>query len=445
MRWGVRLLLECGQLGVESAFGVVRRDDHRRFGFQCVRAGHTTIVAYRACGRFTGETECRVTTLVHVPMALSTQGSTLMAVAQSLIDAAEGAGISSAAILSHNRNLSLRGAEIDYVDYTMRSPREWYTRAEQGIDVFAGAIGLIRPYFGRLYDVAVDAAEKRPGGVVLLYEGHYASATLPRWQSIRKHSTVVLYVHNPLSRTYSRRELRRLLGCADAVVFCADHLRADVERRIGGPSPAELLTVHNGVDDVFAPVSGPRPQGPFTIVFAGRPVQNKGTHLVLEAAQAAAARTDRELRVEIIGSDSYGYQASTLTDYEKELRVRAGQIAVPVRFIPFLEKTDLARHLRTAGVVCLPSQWAEGLPLVALEAMASGAPVVTSDSAGMVEAVADAGFVAPGGDPVMMGERIAALAGSEATWREASERSLTRARAFSWDAAAKKFAGLKRR
>ncbi|WP_299087600.1 MULTISPECIES: glycosyltransferase family 4 protein [Microbacterium] len=377
-------------------------------------------------------------------MALSTQGSTLMAVAQSLIDAAEATDITSAAILSHNRDLSLRGAEIDYVDYTERSPREWFTRAEQGIDVIAGGAGLVRPYFGRLYDPAVVAAEKRSGSVVLLYEGHYASATLPRWQSVRNRSTVVLYVHNPLSRSYSRRELRRLLGHADAVIFCADHLREDVERRLGGSSPVELLTVHNGVDQLFFPDPG-APAEPFTIVFAGRPVQNKGTHLVLEAAEVAAARSSRELRVEIIGSDTYGYETSTLTDFEKELRVRAEKLTVPVRFIPFLEKAELARHLRRAGVVCLPSQWAEGLPLVALEAMASGVPVVTSDSAGMVEAVADAGFVVPGGDPQGMGERIAALAGSDVAWREARERSLIRAQAFSWQAAAETFAGLMRR
>ena len=77
--------------------------------------------------------------------------------------------------------------------------------------------------------------------------------------------------------------------------------------------------------------------------------------------------------------------------------------------------------------------------------MASGVPVVTSDSAGMVEAVADAGFVVPGGDPQGMGERIAALAGSDVAWREARERSLIRAQAFSWQAAAETFAGLMRR
>lgn len=140
--------------------------------------------------------------LIHVPMALSTQGSTLLTVAQSIIDASAALGIESKAVLSDNRGVSLKSTELLYVDYTRTCPREWFSRSELAIDVAAGFAGLRRPYFGHAYDPAVEAVQSAGGDVVLLYEGHYASATLEAWSNVRKDSTVVLYCHNPLSRSY---------------------------------------------------------------------------------------------------------------------------------------------------------------------------------------------------------------------------------------------------
>lgn len=381
--------------------------------------------------------------IIHVPMALSTQGSTLMAVAQSLIDAGAPQGIDSAAILSHNRGVSLANARVSYVDYTANCPREWFDRRELAVDVAAGVLGRTRPHYGRLYDPAVKAAAESGADVILLYEGHYASASIPRWQKVRARSKLVLYVHNPLSRTYGRRELRRLISGVDAVAFCADHLRDDVAARLGAAPPAPLMTVHNGVGAEFAP--GPvaaGATGPMRVVFAGRPVENKGVHLVLEGVAIAEKLIDRPFAVEIIGSDSYGYRAQEMTTYERRLRESAERMESPVEFLPFLSKPELAAHLRSATVVCLPSQWAEGLPLVALEAMACGAAVVTSDSAGMLEAVGSAGLIAPRGDPEAIAGHLVSLARSPQSLAAAQEASVIQARAFSWDRAVSALAAL---
>jgi len=376
-------------------------------------------------------------------MALSTQGSTLMAVAQSLIDAGAEAGIESSAILSHDRDVSLDGAEAVFVDYTANCPREWFSRRELATDVVAGRIGFPRPHYGRLYDPAVTAATDLSADIVLLYEGHYASATLPRWSRVRQRSKIVLYVHNPLSRSYGKRELTRLLSNADAVAFCADHLRHDVEERLGSHSDARMLTVHNGVGAEFFPGEA-EPGEQFRIVFAGRPTADKGVHLVLEALALAESAIPRPIHAQIIGSDSYGNGAGALTPFEKQLRARADQLASPVEFLPFIPKAELASHLRRADVACLPSQWAEGLPLSALEAMACGTVVITSDSPGMMEAVGEAGMIAPGGDPAMMAEYFIALASSADALAVAREASVARAKDFSWAAASTSLAQLAR-
>lgn len=383
--------------------------------------------------------------LTHVPMALSVQGSTLISVAQSIVDTSSALGIASTAILSHNRDVSIKGAELRYVDYTRNCPREWFTKQELATDMVAGALGLTRPYYGRVYDPAIEAVSASEADVTLLYEGHYASATLPRWAAVRKKSTLVLYCHNPLSRSYRRRELRRLLAQADVVAFCADHLRRDVEERLNGDLPSRLMTVHNGIDPAFKPAPQPPTSDVFTVVFAGITSPHKGPHLALEAVHLASQRVHRPLRLQIFGSHSYGHGTSELTEYERSLRSKADTMQAQVEFHPFVPKSELSERLRLASVACLPSQWAEGLPLIALESMASGLPVITSDSVGMVEAVGESGFVIPGGDAEGMAEVIVTLAESETMRSTAAQKALIRAQAFSWEHVARTFAALRPR
>jgi glycosyltransferase involved in cell wall biosynthesis len=52
-------------------------------------------------------------------------------------------------------------------------------------------------------------------------------------------------------------------------------------------------------------------------------------------------------------------------------------------------RTDIAALLRGAHIACQPSSYREGLPKSALEAMASGRPLIATDIPGCREAVVD--------------------------------------------------------
>ncbi|MFC5180019.1 glycosyltransferase [Actinomadura harenae] len=171
---------------------------------------------------------------------------------------------------------------------------------------------------------------------------------------------------------------RRAAHRADAIVCVGDgERRQGVEKRIR----ERLWTIRNGVDLTRFPPADQRerelarerlrfPRDAPLVVCLGRVTRQKGQDLLLSAwDRVAAACPDAELA--IVGSG----------DALDELRRRGGD---RVRFLP--DVTGPRDWLAAAHVVALPSRW-EGLPLVALEALAVGRSVVASRIPGLAEVV----------------------------------------------------------
>jgi glycosyltransferase involved in cell wall biosynthesis len=138
------------------------------------------------------------------------------------------------------------------------------------------------------------------------------------------------------------------------------------------------------------------------VVFAGRLVPEKGVDDVLRLAVSLP-----EVRITVAGSGPL------------EARVRAA----PLRYLGQVEHGDLLEELGRARVAIVPSRWAEPAGLVALEAMASGTPVVAYETGGLAEYVSAAdGVVVPGVDA--MREAIAGLDDDAAGWQRRSTAGL---------------------
>lgn len=148
-------------------------------------------------------------------------------------------------------------------------------------------------------------------------------------------------------------------------------------------SEAAVEVMHNGVDlkqfglAVSADsAASNRPTDRLRIGMAGRFSQPKRHALLLEAA---GALNRQGLDFELLLAGEGVLEASC-----RKLADDLG-IAHRVRFLGLVD--DMPSMLRSLDVFVLPSERGEGLPMVILEAMASGVAVVATDTAGVPEVV----------------------------------------------------------
>jgi glycosyltransferase involved in cell wall biosynthesis len=120
--------------------------------------------------------------------------------------------------------------------------------------------------------------------------------------------------------------------------------------------------------------------------------------------------------------------------YEAEIaaQVRRLRLSDHVTWTGFTR--DVGEELRKMDLLVLPSLFGEGLPMVVLEAMAAGVPVVATHVAGIPEAIRhgrDGVLVTPG-DPDDLARAIADVVGGHYDWSGLRQSALTRhARHFS--------------
>lgn len=181
---------------------------------------------------------------------------------------------------------------------------------------------------------------------------------------------------------------RRTFGRAGAVTACSD----DLHRRAValGADPATTTTVPYGVDPArFAPDRSARARlraelgvdaGPL-VVTAGRLVSKKGFEYLIDATERLRA-AHPDVRVVIAGEG----------DLAEPLRTRAA--GLPVSLIGARSQDQIAGLLAAADVVAVPSIRddagnVDGLPNFALEALASGTPVVATRAGGLPQAITD--------------------------------------------------------
>jgi glycosyltransferase involved in cell wall biosynthesis len=209
---------------------------------------------------------------------------------------------------------------------------------------------------------------------------------------------------NLWTRRYSRQCVPRVARAARLVIAVSEHTKRELVELLRTPEE-KIRVVLNGVADVFGP-DGPAETGDYVLA-VGTLEPRKNLVRLAEATR----RLGVELRV--VGASGWG-------------RVELG--GEGVRLLGRISDEELARLYRGARCLAYPSLY-EGFGIPIVEAMACGAPVVTSRGGATEEVAGGAAVLVDPLDPASIAAGIEEAAGRQ---EELVGAGLERARAFSW-------------
>jgi glycosyltransferase involved in cell wall biosynthesis len=257
-------------------------------------------------------------------------------------------------------------------------------------------------------------------------------ALAARWAGV----PFVYHVHSPTSRNSTRRWSDRIgamverfsLRGAAKLVAVSNSLGNEMIRR--GISPERISVVHNGVPSLYETPFRQPPRDRWTLGTVALFRPRKGLEVLLDAL--AILRQKYPIRLKAVGSFE-------TPDYERLIRAQAERLGLQdiIEWTGFA--SDVTSELLTLDLFVLPSLFGEGLPMVVLESMAAGVPVVATTVEGTPEAIRDAqdGLLARPGDAEDLARAISAIMDGKIDWQALRSSALERqARFFSDDSMA---------
>ena len=233
---------------------------------------------------------------------------------------------------------------------------------------------------------------------------------------------------NAAKRAYYRHVIRPACHRAAFVLTISEYSKREIAAW-GGVNDEKVVNVGCGVGTPFT-LSGEKydPGYPY-LLYVGNRRPHKNLPRLLEAYSLSGVRGD----VKLVLSGQPDKQISEKID-------RLG-LEGDVVFLDLSSDLDLSDAYRGALGFVFPSYY-EGFGLPVLEAMACGAPVLTSNVCSIPEVVGDAGVLV---DPFEVGaiaDGIKRLTHDSSLQEELRRKGLLRAKKFSWEETARRTWGV---
>jgi glycosyltransferase involved in cell wall biosynthesis len=191
--------------------------------------------------------------------------------------------------------------------------------------------------------------------------------------------------------------------------------------------PAERIrVVPNGVPRLSNRPRRRPPTGTWTLGTVALFRPRKGTEVLVKALACLLAH-DVPVRLRLVGPFE-------TPRYEEQIRSLARECGVEPAIDWVGYTNDVNAELGNMDLFVLPSLFGEGLPMVVLEAMAAGVPVVGTDVEGVPEAIRHGGdgIITRAGDADDLARGIRRIIQEELDWCTLSENAVERhARQFS--------------
>lgn len=216
-----------------------------------------------------------------------------------------------------------------------------------------------------------------------------------------------------------------LRGAATVTVFTDEQRRATASKY--AVDPARISVIPNGVDDTFFYADQRLVHARPRLLFVGRLTIQKNLLLLLRA----------------LGGVSELFETTLVGEGELEGQLRRAVDDLQLQNVRFHGRADAAelRQLyQKADVFVLPSE-REGMPLVLLEAMAMGLPIIATDIPGNHNIVVHGrnGLLVPCGNPSALRQALFSVTADPDAYRSMSDTCRRLANNYSWRAVGAEF------
>ncbi len=239
---------------------------------------------------------------------------------------------------------------------------------------------------------------------------------------------LVYHVHSPVGRDSNRSLNNRIntwiekwsLQGVDQMI-CVSNSLAQYMKELGHPAE-KISVVNNGVSVVEGPAKTAPESSEWTLGVMALFRPRKGTEVLLDAVGALKSE-GITIKIRAVGPFE-------TPDYETEIMNRVDDLGIANQITWTGFQTDVDAQLQAMDLFVLPSLYGEGLPMVILEAMANGVPVIASDVEGITEAVRDNvdGLIVKPGCPIDLAAKIKQILGDTQQWQRMSTEARDRQR-----------------
>jgi len=269
---------------------------------------------------------------------------------------------------------------------------------------------------------------------------HYVVSPLtPRPYVVTIHDCIHLrfpqYLPSRAAHVYARAMMTVAARRAAKILTVSMASKEDILHYLGVEA-GKVEVIYNGLDERLATAPSPEAvdrvrdrfmlRSPF-VLYAGNIKPHKNVDRLIEAYALLRQHGRDDLKLLIIGEEISRFPHLRRLVHRHQLH---GQ----VRFFGYVPDATLAVLYRLASVFVFPSLY-EGFGLPPLEAMAAGAPVVTSNVSSLPEVVDDAALLIDPLDPEAIAGAIARVLDEPDLRADLICRGHERARAFSWERA----------
>jgi len=263
----------------------------------------------------------------------------------------------------------------------------------------------------------------RYGGVVTIHDlwldrnPQYSKKMLGQWPSSFKTRQTALRARKAITVSeFSARELVELYGLKrEHIRVIPNGVSEDFVPRRDDPAMAELRKRIGLTSEHY-------------VLFIGGADPRKNHQIFLEAAEMVRKKLGSRMLV-LVGSPIHPFG-----NYEETARRRSltEKVLCPGR----LSTSDLQLLYSSTDLFVFPSLY-EGFGMPVLEAMACGAPVLTSNSTALAEVAGDAAVLADPQDARALGEALIRALEDEPLRAALKIKGFARAKQFSWEHAAR--------